>query len=369
MKILQIGKFYPVLGGVEKVMLDLTLGLSERGIQCDMLCASAEGGSQIVTLNSCARVIATKTVTKAKSTMISPQMVGLLRRIAPTYDIIHIHHPDPMAAYALYKSGYKGHVVLHWHSDILSQRILLKFYLPLQNWLLRRADTVVCTSPTYGKGSHALQKVSDKLRCVPIGVAPIFPDPKRVAEIRERLAGRKLVFSLGRLVPYKGFSNLVKAARHLPDDYLVVIAGNGPDDDSLRQLIAELGLQGRVVMPGRISDDDRNAMMGAASVFVLPSVEKTEAFGVVLIESMSVGLPVVATRIPGSGTAWVNADGVSGLNAPCNKPLELAEAIIRVVDDKTGTFRAGAARRWRDLFTVDRFIDSMTEIYNWLIVK
>ena len=101
MKILQIGKFYPIMGGVEKVMYDLTSGLSSRGIECDMLCASADNTSRIIRLNSHGRVITTRTLLKANSTMISPEMVTLLRGIASDYDIIHIHHPDPMAALAL----------------------------------------------------------------------------------------------------------------------------------------------------------------------------------------------------------------------------------------------------------------------------
>jgi hypothetical protein len=75
---------------------------------------------------------------------------------AHEYDIIHVHHPDPMAALALFCSGYKGRVVLHWHSDILKQKVLLKFYMPLQRWLLKRAEVLVGTTPIYVKESPLL---------------------------------------------------------------------------------------------------------------------------------------------------------------------------------------------------------------------
>lgn len=368
MKILQIGKFWPVLGGVEKVMFDLTQGLSSRGIECDMLCASSDKKHQEIRLNEHGRVIALKTLLKANSTMISPAMISYLRRVASDYDIIHIHHPDPMAALALYLSGYKGKVILHWHSDILRQKLLLPAYRPLQNWLLRRADTVICTSPNYAKGSKALQGVADKLKCVPIGVAPVITDSKSVAEVRQLTGGRKIVFSLGRMIPYKGFDNLVLAARYLPDDYVVVIAGSGPLYDPLQQLVRNNHLESKVIMPGRISDDARNSLMGAASVFCLPSVERTEAYGIVLIEAMSAGTPVVATEIPGSGTSWVNAHGVSGLNVPCGSPHRLAEAIISVTDNsrEPGFYGRNARERWKTLFTIETFIDNMTAIYRQL---
>ena len=120
MKVLQLGKFYPIRGGVEKVMWDLTSGLSARGIDCDMLCAELEK-DEIIHLNEHGRVICLKAWMKKAATMIAPKMISWLRKHKDEYDIIHVHHPDPMACLALRLSGYKGRVILHWHSDILKQ--------------------------------------------------------------------------------------------------------------------------------------------------------------------------------------------------------------------------------------------------------
>lgn len=368
MKILQIGKFWPVRGGVEKVMFDLTAGLSRRGIECHMLCAGTKGKTTNLKLNDFGHVTATHTLFKASSTMISPDMVSELYHIASEYDIIHIHHPDPMAALALFVSGYKGKVVLHWHSDILRQRILLQVYRPLQKWLLDRADVVICTSPNYAADSKALVSVGPKVRCVPIGVEAVVPNREGAPELRKSARGRKIVFSLGRMIPYKGFDNLILAARELPDDYLVVIAGSGPLYRRLKELVDKNGLGQKVIMPGRISDRDRDALLGAASVFVLPSVEKTEAYGIVLIEAMSAGVPVIATEIPGSGTSWVNEHGVSGLNVPVGSPEKLAQAIVSVTGD-AARYGAGARRRWETMFTGELFIDNITEIYRELLAE
>lgn len=369
MKVLQIGKFYPIRGGVEKVMLDLTTGLSARGYDCDMLSASADGRSGVERLNEHASVIVTRTMTKAKSTMISPDMATTLRRIADSYDLIHIHHPDPMATLALRLSGYQGPVVLHWHSDILRQRVLLQAYRPLQHWIRGRADLIVTTSPHYLEGSPWLQSFRTKTQVLPIGVDPVSADSTTVGELRRRNAGRRVVFSVGRLVPYKGFDVLIRAAAGLPDDYLTVIAGEGELRPELERLIAELGLEERVKLIGRISDEERDAWLHAADVFVLPSVERTEAFGIVLIEAMSAGLPLVATEIPGSGTWWVNAHNDSGLNVPVGDSQAMAQAIMSITADPETheAFRRRARRRWESVFTAERMIDNCLDLYRTLI--
>ena len=152
-KILQLGKFYPIKGGVEKVMFTFLEGLASRGVECDMLCAECEGPGRTIEVAPGAKIITCRTLVKAAGTTIAPGMIFKLRKTAKKYNSIHIHHPDPMAALALFLSGYKGKVVLHWHSDIIRQRFFLYFYRWLQNWLIRRAEVVVGTSPDYIKSS------------------------------------------------------------------------------------------------------------------------------------------------------------------------------------------------------------------------
>lgn len=365
LKVLQLGKFYPIRGGVEKVAFDLMTGLSERGTECHMLCAAEEGDDRTVLLNGHARLICTRTWVKACATMISPSMIFTLRRICGTYDIIHIHHPDPMACLALFLSGYKGKVVLHWHSDIQKQKLLLKLYRPLQQWLLRRADVIVGTSPVYLAESPFLQAVQHKTACLPIGVEPMRPLPEAVKAVRSEYPGKKIVFSLGRLVTYKGYRFLVEAARYLKDDFVVLIGGTGPLKEELQNEIASMNLQGKVKLLGRVSDEDLPAYYGACDVFCMSSVQKTEAFGIVQIEAMSCGKPIVATRIPQSGVAWVNEQGVSGMNAEPGDAQDLARAIEAVTENGEvyQKFSEGAARRYREMFTKERMIDKCLTIY------
>ena len=369
MKILQLGKFYPVGGGVEKTMYDLTTGLSAKGIQCDMLCAYGKEGRATFEVSAHGRIICTKTLWKKYATMISPELITTLRRIAPEYDIIHVHHPDPMAALALRMSGYKGKVVLHWHSDIVKQKKLLSLYKPLQSWLIRRADLIAGTTPVYVTHSPYLAKVQDKCTYVPSCVDPIVPDAERVRKLREQYGNKKIVFSLGRLVHYKGFKYLVDAARYLDDSYLVIIGGSGMLKDELQKQIHDYGLEQRVKMVGRISDEDLPSYYGACDIYCLSSIMKTEAFALVQLEAMSCGKPVVSCNIEGSGVPWVNKDDYSGLVVEPENGKALADAIRRIMEDKAlyYTYSAGARSRYIELFKKQRMIDRCLELYSQLL--
>lgn len=370
MKILQLGKFYPIRGGVEKVMYDLMLGLADRNIQCDMLCATTEdhpGG--IISINPYAKVIAIPTQIKLAATMIAPKMIWKLRQIAADYDIIHIHHPDPMASLVLFLSGYKGKVILQWHSDILKQKMLLKLYSPLQSWLIKRASLIVGTTPVYVQESTFLSEVQNKTGYIPIGVESIVSDIANVEAIQQKYENRKIIFSLGRLVEYKGYEYLIRAAQYLDEQYQIIIGGKGPLQDELQQLIMQLGVQDRVELVGFISDEQLPAYYGACDVFCLSSTMKTEAFAIVQIEAMSCAKPVISTNIAGSGVSWVNADKQSGLVVEIEDPKALAKAIHTILDNKEtyDQLSIGSLQRYQTFFTREKMVDKCLKIYNRLI--
>lgn len=371
MKILQLGKFYPVEGGVEKVMYDLMTGLSESGVVCDMLCASNINGGRTMVINDYARLMICRAWMKKAATMISPEMILLLHKICRRYDIVHVHHPDPMACLALFLSGYKGKVVVHWHSDICKQKMLLKFYIPLQKWLLRRADVIIGTTPIYLEESPYLRGMSWKFACLPIGVDAMSSTPEKVESVKRSFGGRKIVFSLGRLVAYKGYCYLVDAARYLSDDFVVLIGGMGDLKDELQRQIDRLGLNEKVKLLGFVPDELLSAYYEACDLFCLSSVQKTEAFGIVQVEAMSFGKPVVATLIPHSGVSWVNEHGVSGLNVQSKDSEALADAIMKITNDRKvyQTYSRNAFERYRNMFTKKKMVDRCIKIYQDLMDK
>lgn len=375
-------------------MWDLTRGLGEAGVGVDMLCAKLRDDSVdyadrplveessprdfpsdtlVLRLGPSARVICVPALRKVAATMISPALCTVLRRMireaaasgAP-YDVVHVHHPDPMAALALLLSGWKGRVVLHYHSDILKQKGLMKLYRPLQGWLLRRADRIVGTTPVYVAGSDYLKAFQDKVSYLPIGIEPLVADDAVVRKIRSAHQGRKIVWSLGRLVGYKGYEYLVGAVKYLPEDYELVIGGEGPLHSELEEQARREGVASRVHLIGRTSDQEKAAWYAACDVFALSSIWRTEAFAIVQLEAMSMGRPVVSTRIPGSGVSWVNGDGVSGLTVPVCDPKALSDAIVTLCSDGSGRYGEGARRRYEEMFTFGKMISGCIDMYRSL---
>ncbi len=376
MKVLQLGKFYPIKGGVEKVMENLTGGLGRRGIECDMLCAAYPTPDRIghkyeIRINDHARIIVVPTIANVAATMISPALILELRRLVKhgNYDIIHIHHPDPMAVIALFLTPFRGKVVVHWHSDIVKQKTLLRLFLPFQNWLLKRADRIVGTSPVYVAQSDHLTRWQFKTSYLPIGIDGLKISPYRASSIKARFPNRKVVFSLGRAVAYKGFEYLIEATRLLPDNYVTIIGGEGPLLGQMKRQAAEAGIQDRIFFPGFIPDSELPAWFGACDVFVLSSTMKTEAYAIVQLEAMSCGRPVISTHIEGSGVHWVNAHGESGIIVPTRDSRALADAIVEITSDSDtySMYCQRARKRFERMFTRDRMIDNCIGIYDYVL--
>ena len=191
----------------------------------------------------------------------------------------------------------------------------------------------------------------------------------RVVLWQKKYKNKKIVFSLGRLTHYKGFKYLVEAAKYLNDDCVVLIGGKGELHDVLEKQVQESGLSEKVHFIGRVEDEDLGNYLKAADLFCLPSHNRTEAFGVVLLESMSLGLPIVACKIEGSGVPWVNEDGVTGLNVPIADPIALASAINNILNDLKlrEVFSNNAISRYESFFTKQRMITSIIELYESLI--
>ena len=152
----------------------------------------------------------------------------------------------------------------------------------------------------------------------------------------------------------------------MPGYYELFIVGEGPLHETLQQQIDEAGLGERITLAGRLEEEGEFLdLYGACDVFALSSVMKTEAFGIVQIEAMSCGKPVVSTRIPGSGVAWVNEDGVSGLTVPPRDPQALAAAIQEICEGAKSwqEYSNGAWERFSSLFTREKMIEKIQKIY------
>jgi len=325
-KVLQLGKFFPPeIGGIENFIYNLSEELSKY-VKVDVLCSNSKFKNQIDDLGKY-KVYRSASLGKLFSTAISPHMISLLRRLHKNYDIIHMHLPDPMANLAIFLIQPKTKLVLHWHSDIIRQKRLLKVYEPLLIWLLKRADVIIATSPNYIESSKYLKKFREKCVVIPLGINPdqLKFNREEVKSIRKKFVGKPIVFSLGRLVYYKGFEYLIRAMKNT-DAYLL-IGGEGPLKERLEKLVKNLNIKNKVFFLGKINSRDLGNFYKACDIFCLPSVERTEAFGLVQIEAMFFGKPIVSTNIKGSGVSWVNKHKITGLVVEPRNPFALASAI------------------------------------------
>ena len=280
-----------------------------------------------------------------------PTMPFVLRDIhrRTPIDIVHLHFPDPMSHFASGVLPATVKRVVTWHSDIVRQRRLLALYRPFLDAFLRRADGVILPTPAHRFSSTQLNAVTDASRfhCVPFGfdLSQFQERPAEADALRERYSGRSLVFALGRHVYYKGFEFLIEAMRSLPQAVLV-LGGQGPLTETLRRLASGSGLGERVDFVGRIPEERLAAYYHACDVFCMPSVERSEAFGIVQVEAMACGRPVVSCEL-GNGVNYVNRHGETGLVVPPRDARALAAAIGALLGDPELAQRLGAQARAR----------------------
>jgi len=374
LKILQFSKFYPPFhGGIESIAYELTEGLNAVGVSTDVLCAStdcktttevSETGYLITRVGSFGRLM---------STSISPSIFLHLRKIWSNYDIIHLHMPNPMAAFAIYMVRPKSKLVTHWHSDVVHQKCVLKLYEPLQKWILKKSDAIIATSEPYFLASNALKPFINKIEVIPLGIRPPSTYNQTTFEkaqiIRTQFGNRKIIFALGRMTQYKGFDILIDAANKISDDAVILIGGDGRLLKTYKDKVLEKKLENKVYLIGHISDEEVAAYFEAATVFCLPSNARSEAFGVVLLEAMAAGKPIVSTNIPGSGVSWVNQHGVTGLNVPICDERALAKSINLFVSNQTlakSMGKAGRERFYRE-FQNETMVDKTTALYKRVI--
>ncbi|MGY2487101.1 glycosyltransferase [Cupriavidus sp. CP313] len=374
-KIVHFGKYYPPdAGGIESVTSSLAQGAANAGHDVSVVCfrkAPADANSVM----SGVRVVRLPIARLVASQPLGFRYLLACLKAARHADVVHLHVPNMLGALCALLIGGKPRLLVHWHADVINKGVLGKLLKPLEVGLLKRADCIVGTSQVYAEASPLLSRFGDKVAVVPIGVTDVreasaahgaSPLPW---ELEDRLAGRKLILAVGRLVPYKGFDVLIEAARQLQDDAVVVIVGGGPLRESLQAAIRDAGVEGRVHLAGRLSDDALHALFARAALYCLPSVTRAEAFGVVLLEAMAYGLPVVATNIPGSGVPWVNQHGVSGINVPVNDPVALAQACNRILDsdEERARFSEGARQRFMTEFTEEVSVKRMMAMYDRLV--
>jgi glycosyltransferase involved in cell wall biosynthesis len=358
-RVLHIGKFYPpVRGGMETHLQNLCRGL-EPFVDVDVIVGNTNSRTAHERDGEI-RVHRMGTVATVKSASICPSMMAAIRN-SPA-DIVHLHSPNPTAVICYLTSGHPGKLIVSHHSDVVRQRLLRLVYEPWLRRLMRRADAIISFSPNYIESSKVLSRHRDKCHVIPHGIDPARfekPNWQAVAEIKQRF-GDRIVLAVGRLVYYKGFEYLIRAIAGT--DAQLLIVGTGPLASDLRDLTMLLRLSSQVHFLGDVPDV--TPYYHAARVFALPSMARSESFGIVQLEAMACGTPVINTKLE-SGVPFVSLDGISGLTVPPADVSSLGRAIERLMSDHDlhRQFSRAAQQRVRNMFTLEQMTARTLQLY------
>ncbi len=342
--------YYPVLGGIENHIRQLAEGLRIYGVETQVLVTNTANHTAQETIEG-VPVLKTARQLNISSAPVSLPFFPAVRRLEKAVDIAHLHMPYPPGELAQLLCGRSPRLVATYHSDIVRQRVLGALYRPFLWQVLRRVDLIAVSNPIYIQDSSFLRVHADKCRVIHFGIdlerfERTSTIEAQAARWRARWPGQQLVLFVGRLRHYKGVDVLLEAAAQLPGDVEVLIVGVGPLGDALQQQAHRSGVADRVHFLGELDDEEVTTLYHAADIFVLPSTNRAETFGIVQLEAMACGMPVVCTEL-GTGTSYVNQHGVTGLVVPPNEPVALAAALRQLLDDPVQRQAFGAAGRRR----------------------
>lgn len=339
--ILHLGKFYPPhMGGMETHIQNLVSGLS--GSEDVRVIVAGDSIRGCVDRMDGAVITRVPTLGVLASMPVTPTLPWELMKVKP--DLVHVHVPNPAAAFAIVTARYHGPLVIMHQSDTLGRKFLKRLSDPFVSAMMRRADRIIVASQRYLESSEELAPFKAKCRVIPMGINIEEEREDAGAESAKVVQeyGPRLVLAVGRLVGYKGFCYLVEAMRMV--DATLLLVGTGPLDSALKQAVQEFGVSRKVKFLGRV--DDLQKYYRASSVFVLPSISRAEAFGLVQLEAMAAGVPVINTDL-NSGVPEVSLHGVTGITVPPKDANSLARAINMLLENAALQKRMGEAGRIR----------------------
>lgn len=346
-KITHIARFaHPHIGGIESVINQINESLPNEEFEKEVFCCSNTDKSSIengVKYNRCRYLF------DFAANSISPQL--FFRMMFLKTDIIHFHMPviqNVVIWFILYHLGllrYKK-MFITYHSDVVGYDRIMKPFVPLYRYFLSKADKIHVLSPNIIESSNMLSAVKNKCVVIPQGISiSDKANVEKVNEIRQKYATKKIIFSLGRFVKYKGFIYGIKAMKNIKDA-VYLIGGNGPLKSEFEDYIVENDLQDKVILLGRIENYDLASYYKACDIYLFPSIMQSEAFGIVQLEAMTYSKPVINTHL-GTGVNYVSLDKETGLTVEPENVEQLTDAINELLNNDELRLQYGRNARER----------------------
>ena len=367
MKVIQVYKDYypPVTGGIEGHINLLANGLKDAGIDIEVLTSNTQSKLEKNNING-VPITKVPQLGRLNSAPLNFSLPYWIRKLGKNADILHFHYPNPSAELSYLCSGLRNKVVVTYHSDIVRQKISGILLAPLLNSFLRCAHTIIVASPNYQRSSKLLQKFEIKCKIIPYGVdlgsfTASAETLQKAALVRQEY-GRPIVLFVGKFRYYKGLHVLIEAAEKL--DCQVLLIGSGPLEPACRLQVADKNLGAKVKFIGEVSDAEKLVFLHACDVFVLPSIFRSEAFGIAQLEAMSCGKPVISTELC-TGTSFVNQHMKTGLVVSPNDVEALVDAVQNVVNnpDLKAKYGNSCLERVSKYFSKEKMIAAVLNVY------
>lgn len=382
-KVLHIGKYYPPApGGIENFLKDIVTVQIESGMDVRVIAHDNKDYKQNSSLNE-SFIKKVPTFGQFLYAPVSPgfkkEIQKNLRKFKP--DIIHLHMPNTSVFWLLFiKEASTIPWVIHWHADVVFSKInkllslAYNFYKPFETKMLKQAGSIIVTSPSYLETSHALLPFKNKCEVLQLGINPqrFLQGDKLKTEWANDFWGKnheKKVLSVGRLAYYKGFHNLINAFKYVNNMKLVIV-GEGEQKKHLSDLIKKNELENKVTITGFLPEDKLFALFDTCDVFCLPSVERTEAFGLVLLESLVYKKHFVASDVEGSGMSWISEKTGAGVLFRHDSVSSLVMALNEIFDNSLSVTKnaiSNALKGLPDDFNIRYVSDSIGKLYKRLL--
>ena len=370
LRIVHLGKyFHPAHGGIERTVRSLAQAQARIGCSVRVICMDHQRGRATrVEQDGPVEVVRLRRAASFCKIDHCPDLPKALRDSEA--DLLHLHTPNPSMILGLMLSGDHTPLVVSHYSDVVKQRLRRVIFSPIERACYDRARLILSVSPPYIAGSAVLRRYPDRVAVLPIGLelAPFLDPAPEVREHGDRLRRTypgPLWFFCGRLVYYKGLETALLALPFVPGTLL--IAGDGPARTHLERLAARLELKDRARFLGDVPrDEDLAAYYLASDAFWFPSNARSEAYGLVQVEAMASGCPVINTAIPHSGVPWVSRHDETGLTVPVNDPAAFAAAAVRLLTEPGLRDRLAAGARARAIaeFHCDAMGSRSKELYS-----
>lgn len=353
-------------GGLEEAIRQISLATSKLGVNNRIL-TTAKINQRDVIERPEGKVIRVPLLTEPASCSISLHLFAEYRSQCIWADIIHIHHPWPFADIVHLVASPKKPVIVTYHSDIVRQKVIERLYAPLRSLFYKGVSRFVATSPNYLNSSPVLKAYLDKTEVIPLSLdedSQTKPSVEAIDYVSKSFGNSFFLF-IGVLRYYKGLHNLVEASKYC--NIPIVIAGKGPELSALQNIAEKIDAK-NIHFAGYVSDEIKQALLLNCYAVIFPSCERSEAFGVTLLEGQLSSKPLITCEI-GTGTSFVNINNKTGIIVAPNSPKELSYAMTYLKDNPKIARGMGEAGRARvlSIFNSDKIGKSYFDLYSKLM--